>query len=295
MAVVEIRGVPHYYEWISETPVNEGFRPTKPVMVFLHGWAGSGRYWESTARAIASEFDCLLYDLRGFGRSLLPRPTPDAVAELGYELETYADDLAILLDTLGLSKVYLNAHSTGASVAVYFLNQYGDRVERAILTCNGIFTYNRFTFETFYFFARYVVAFRPSWLKAIPMVDRMFMARFLKRPIPAAERWAFIEDFLMADGEAAMGTVYTAVSKRAVEEMPKAYAQLPMPTLLISGEYDQIIPVRLGTQAAVLSPNVQHCIIPNTGHFPMLEDAHTYLHEIGTFLERPLVPVASTP
>jgi pimeloyl-ACP methyl ester carboxylesterase len=293
MSVIDIRGVPHYYEWISESPVDEAFRPTKPVMVFLHGWAGSARYWESTARAIAPAFDCLLYDLRGFGRSLLPRPTPDGVSQLGYELETYADDLALLLDRLGLPKIYLNAHSTGASVAVYFMQRYGDRVERAILTCNGIFTYNRFTFEAFYFVSRYVVAFRPSWLKAIPMVDRMFMARFLNRPIPAAERRAFIEDFLMADGEAAMGTVYTAVSKRSVEEMPQAYAQLTIPTLLISGECDQIIPARLGRQAAVLNPAVQHCIIPNTGHFPMLEDAPTYLRELETFLERPLVPLAS--
>ena len=293
MPVLNIRGVPHYYEWISESPVDKEFRPTKPVMVFLHGWAGSARYWESTARAIAPAFDCLLYDLRGFGRSLLPRPIPDEVSQLDYELETYADDLALLLDTLGLSKIYLNAHSTGASVAVYFMQRYGDRVERAILTCNGIFTYNRFTFEAFYFASRYVVAFRPSWLKAIPMVDRMFMARFLKRPIPAAERQAFIEDFLMADGEAAMGTVYTAVSKRSVEEMPQAYAQLTTPTLLISGEYDQIIPARLGQQAAALNPTVQHCIIPNTGHFPMLEDASTYLRELETFLERPLMSLAS--
>lgn len=292
MPLIDIRGVPHYYEWISESPVDEPFRPTKPVMVFLHGWAGSGRYWESTARAIASEFDCLLYDLRGFGRSLLPRPTPEPIVQLGYELDTYADDLAILLDTLGLSKIYLNGHSTGASVAVYFLNRYGDRVERAILTCNGVFTYNRFTFETFYFFARYVVAFRPPWLKSIPLVDRMFMARFLKRPIVAIARRAFIEDFLLADSEAAMGTVYTAVSKRAVEDMPQAYAQLSMPTLLISGEYDQIIPVRLGKQAAALNPKIQHHIIPNTGHFPMLEDAPTYLQTIGNFLERPLVSAA---
>ncbi|MBD0341513.1 MAG: alpha/beta fold hydrolase, partial [Microcoleus sp. Co-bin12] len=65
MSFISIRGVEHYYEWIT---ADNSARPCgKPVMVFLHGWAGSARYWESTARAIADDFDCLLYDMRGFG------------------------------------------------------------------------------------------------------------------------------------------------------------------------------------------------------------------------------------
>lgn len=67
MPLIKIRGVEHFYEWIR----NQSGK-TKPVMVFVHGWAGSGRYWESTAEALADDFDCLLYDLRGFGRSRLP-------------------------------------------------------------------------------------------------------------------------------------------------------------------------------------------------------------------------------
>jgi pimeloyl-ACP methyl ester carboxylesterase len=147
MAYINIRGVDHYYEWISTSD-----RPpssTKPVMVFLHGWAGSARYWESTARALVEQFDCLLYDLRGFGRSPLPRPLLPDVADIGYELETYAEDLATLLDALGIQKIYLNAHSTGSSIAVFFLNLYPNRVERAILTCAGIFEYDEKAFNAF--------------------------------------------------------------------------------------------------------------------------------------------------
>ena len=284
MPFVELRGVPHYYEWISESPITEDFRPTKPVMVFMHGWAGSARYWESTAREIAPQFDCLLYDLRGFGRSPLPRPIPEAVSAIGYELETYADDLALLLDYFGLGRVYLNAHSTGASIAVFFLNLYADRVERAILTCSGIFEYDRAAFEAFYKFGGYVVAFRPKWLQSIPFVDRMFMARFLSRPIPAAERRAFLEDFILADYAAAMGTLYTAVSKKAVDVMPGEFAQISAPTLLVSGQYDQIIPAAYGERAAALNERVQHCTMANTGHFPMLEDVPTYLAAIQDFL-----------
>ncbi|HEY9645938.1 MAG TPA: alpha/beta hydrolase, partial [Chroococcidiopsis sp.] len=248
MPYIQIRGVDHYYEWICQS--DRTAESAKPVLVFLHGWAGSARYWESTARALTDQFDCLLYDLRGFGRSHLPNPIPDEVAALGYELESYADDLALLLDALGLKRVYLNAHSTGASIATHFLDLYGDRVERAILTCNGIFEYDKAAFDAFHKFGGYVVKFRPMWLKYIPFANRIFMARFLHRSLPDALSFAFLEDFLLADYEAALNTIFTCVSKKAVEVMPQKFAQVTVPTLLISGQYDQIIPATMGEQAA---------------------------------------------
>lgn len=289
MPYVQIRGVDHYYEWIS---TSEQAPTGKPTLVFLHGWAGSARYWESTAHALKPYFDCLLYDLRGFGRSPLPQPPQPEVTAIGYELDSYAEDLALLLDALGLQRVYLNAHSTGASIAAFFLNLYPDRVEQAILTCNGIFEYNEKAFNAFHKFGGYVVAFRPSWLVNIPFADRMFMARFLHRPLPGAVSRSFLEDFLMADYEAALGTIFTAVSKQAVEVMPQEFARLTVPTLLISGEYDQIIPAEMGRQAAVLSDRIEHVIIPNTSHFPMLEDPDLYLHHVGQFLQLPELQAA---
>lgn len=290
MPYISIRGVDHYYEWISTSEFPESaLKPVshKPVLVFLHGWAGSTRYWQTTASALTAQFDCLLYDLRGFGRSPLPRPLSAEIIDLGYELESYADDLAILLDAFGLQRVYLNAHSTGTSIAVLFLNRYPERVERAVLTCGGVFEYDEKSFKLFYRFSGYVVGFRPNWLGKIPGADRMFMARFLRRPIPRIARQAFLEDFLKADYEAAIGTVYTAVSEKAALEMPQEFAQLTTPTLLISGEYDKIIPAELGRNAAALNDRIQHVIMPHTAHFPMLEDPETYLQLVKPFLQAP--------
>ncbi len=291
MPYVSVRGVDHYYEWISTADQPPSHQ--KPVMVFLHGWAGSARYWRTTAEALQDHFDCLLYDLRGFGRSPLPTPIPSEVEALGYELESYAEDLAVLLDTFGLQRIYLNAHSTGSSVATFFLNLYPERVERAILTCSGVFEYDEKAFKAFYKFGGYVVKFRPKWLKALPLVHRVFMARFLHRPIPVRESRAFLEDFLMADYEAALGTIFTAVSQRATEVMPQEFARLTVPTLLISGEYDQIIPTHMGRQAADLSDKVEHVVLTATSHFPMLEDPDAYLQQVKTFLQLP-DPVASS-
>lgn len=280
---LNIRGVEHYYEWICQSETQQ--TSTKPVLIFIHGWGGSGRYWRSTAQALSTYFDCLIYDLRGFGRSKLPSQQ-DINYPQSYELEEYAEDLAILIETLGLDQIYLNAHSMGASVATLFINRYPERVAKAILTCNGIFEYDEKAFNAFHQFGGYVVKFRYHWFLQVPFADQVFMARFLHRPIPKAERQAFLEDFLTADYEAALGTIYTSVSKKAVEIMPQEFAKIKKPTLLISGEKDIIIPAQMGQQAAALNQKyLAYLEIPKTAHFPMLEDADTYLKAVKEFFE----------
>ncbi|BAY90920.1 MULTISPECIES: alpha/beta fold hydrolase [unclassified Tolypothrix] len=299
MPYINVRGIEHYYEWVKKPSDSL----VKPVMVFIHGWAGSARYWQSTANALLDQFDCLLYDLRGFGRSggkptiaevgesvaesKSLEATAAAIEELTYELEEYADDLATLLDKLQLQRVYINAHSMGASIAVLFFNRYPQKVEQGILTCSGIFEYDEKAFAAFHKFGGYVVKFRPKWLSKIPFVDQMFMARFLHRPIPKAERQAFLQDFLEADYNAALGTIFTSVSKAQSEVMPQEFAKLIVPTLLVAGEYDKIIPAEMGRQAATMNNKVEFALIPDTAHFPMLEDAPTYLQRVREFLQIP--------
>ena len=276
MPLINIRGVEHYYEWIPKSAKSKD----KPVMVFIHGWGGSARYWENTANALSDTFNCLLYDLRGFGRSKLPQEP----LELLYEMEDYAEDLAVLLDTLELDRVYIHAHSLGASPATLFLNRYPERVEQAILTCTGIFEYEEKSFTAFHKFGGYVVKFRPRWFLKIPFAGLFFMARFLHRPLPAAVSRAFLEDYLEADYQAALGTMLTAVSKYAAEVMPQEFARVSVPTLLISGQYDKIIPAALGRRAAELNERVEYFEIPGTAHFPMLEKPEIYLERVREFV-----------
>lgn len=279
MPVYAVNEVDHYYEWITESTGPTG----KPVLVFVHGWAGSLSYWRTTARQLTATHDCLLYDMRGFGQSKARAADP---LSPDYALEVFADELALLLTGLGLDTVSMNAHSMGASVAVLFANRHCDRIDKLILTCNGIFEYDKKAFDTFYRFGKYVVAFRPSWLKHIPLAPQIFMARFLYQGIAVSLQKDFMADFLDADHDTALGTIYTSVSKAATEVMPREFAQLQVPTLLISGEFDQITPAALGAAAAALNPQIDYQLMPRTAHFPMLEEPEQYLEIVQRFLGR---------
>ena len=90
---------------------------------------------------------------------------------------------------------------------------------------------------------------------------------------------------MLADYDAALGTIYTSVNQQAVEMMPRKFAEITVPTLLISGEKDRIIPAKMGRKAAALNSQIQYAEIPKTAHFPMLEDPQAYLAQVSSFLQ----------
>lgn len=280
MPYLPVRGHDHYYEWVSQAP--RSLTSCKPVMVFLHGWGGSGRYWQPIAQALATEFDSLLYDLRGFGRSQDPVHADKDIK--AYSLQSYVEDLAALLATLSLGPVRLHAHSMGATITTLFTNRYPHQVQQVILTCSGLFTYDQQAFQQFHQVGRWVVRLRPHWLAQLPLMDRLLMTRFLYRSIPQEQRRSFVQDYVSADATAALGTLLSAVSEAVATAMSVELAQLTIPTLLISGEQDQIVSAQSGRQAAALNPNIEYRVIEQTGHFPMLEDPPTYLRQVQRFL-----------
>ncbi|WP_287127432.1 alpha/beta fold hydrolase [Candidatus Cyanaurora vandensis] len=264
-------GVAHYYEF-------QATRPERPVLVFVHGWGGSSRYWQSTMTALSEEFSCLVFDSRGFGRT---------AADTGrdFTLETYAEDLDQLLTELGIEKIYLNAHSLGASTAVLFANRYPARVEKLVLTCSGVFNYEPVSFKLFHIVGGWVVAFRPPWFTKIPLAHRAFEQRFVHRALPEADSREFLADFVLADYGAALGTMLDAVSEKAARIMPGAFSQLTVPTLLIAGQYDKIIPVAMARAVVPLNPQVRLEVMAKCGHFPMLEQPQVYQQLLLNFLQ----------
>lgn len=105
-----------YKDWGSGQPV-----------VFSHGWPLTADVWDDQLWYVASNgFRAIAHDRRGHGRSSQPWN--------GNDLDTYADDLATLLDHLDLRDVILVGHSTGGGEVVRYMGRHGTgRVAKAVL------------------------------------------------------------------------------------------------------------------------------------------------------------------
>ena len=105
-----------YKDWGDGLPV-----------VFSHGWPLMADAWDEQMFFLASRgYRCIAHDRRGHGCSSQPWN--------GNNMDTYADDLATLMDTLQLKKVVLIGHSTGGGEVTRYIGRHGTgRIDRLIL------------------------------------------------------------------------------------------------------------------------------------------------------------------
>jgi non-heme chloroperoxidase len=118
MATITTRDGTHifYKDWGSGQPV-----------IFSHGWPLNADAWDDQLLLVASNgFRATAYDRRAHGRSSQPWT--------GHDLDTYADNLAQLINTLGLLDVVLVGHSTGGGEVTRYIGRHGtDRVAKVVL------------------------------------------------------------------------------------------------------------------------------------------------------------------
>ncbi len=106
----------YYKDWGTGQPV-----------VFSHGWPLCGDAWEDQMVFLGSHgYRCIAHDRRGHGRSSQPWN--------GNDMDTYADDLATLVETLDLKKTIHVGHSTGGGEVARYVGRYGtSRMAKAVL------------------------------------------------------------------------------------------------------------------------------------------------------------------
>jgi pimeloyl-ACP methyl ester carboxylesterase len=97
----------------------------KPAMIPLHGLTGSGACWSPLARAFADDYDVVMPDARGHGKSSAP---PD-----GYRYCDHASDVIGLIEALGLAAPILLGHSMGGMTAALVASQVGRAIRAVVL------------------------------------------------------------------------------------------------------------------------------------------------------------------
>jgi 2-succinyl-6-hydroxy-2,4-cyclohexadiene-1-carboxylate synthase len=283
MSKINIRGIEHFYELIPTPEDNSD----DPVLVFIHGWLLSHRYWLPLIEQLSSYYSCLVYDLRGFGQSqpVLTKPIeqdtlsnyPLESSKSPYSLYNYAQDLKVLLHQLNIKKAWLIGHSLGGSIAIWGADICGEIIEGVICVNAGGGIYLPEEFERFRNAGKQLVKFRPSWLKYIPFLKIFFALTMVDRPLELKWGQARLEDFLGADREAATGSLLDSTTEEEVHYLPQIVARLKQPVYFWAGKQDMIMQPQYVHHLASFHQLFTHHNQQNVwelndcGHFAMLE------------------------
>ncbi|EKQ68667.1 putative hydrolase or acyltransferase of alpha/beta superfamily [Leptolyngbyaceae cyanobacterium JSC-12] len=282
MQTIVLRGVPHVYEL---TPPN----PSCQTLVFIHGWLLSRHYWRLLIERLSAAYQCLAYDLRGFGNSCLPQVIDEVVPLSSYSLASYAKDLAHMIEQLNLTDVWLVGHSLGGSIAIWGAYQLPEQVKGVICINAGGGIYLKEEFERFRAAGRQIVKLRPRWLSQVPFLELAFMRSGTARSL--SRQWARqrLVDFVTAHPDAALGALLESTTETEVHRLPQIVSKLEQPVYFIAGTQDFIMEPQYVRYLASFHWLFGECgdnvfEIPNCGHLAMIEQPEVVAETIQTIL-----------
>jgi pimeloyl-ACP methyl ester carboxylesterase len=245
-----------------------------PLVVLLHGIAGSSATWERVIPRLSGNHKVIAPDLLGHGGS--PKPRGD------YSLGAYANLIRDLLDGLGEERGTIVGHSLGGGVALQFAYQYPERCERLVLISSGGLGRE--------VHAILRAAVLPGaevvlpWLSAaaarsIETLVKTFGRLGFRESADLAETWrSFVS---LEDPNARRAFLYTVrgiidLGGQRVDATDKLYLTAGLPTLIVWGEQDPLIPVEHAYRAHESIPGSRLEIFPGAGHYPYLDDPELF-------------------
>lgn len=239
-----------------------------PVL-FVHGFPLSGAMWEQQVAALAPHYRVIVPDLRGFGKSEVPAGP--------YTMETFADDLAALLDTLSIEQVVLAGLSMGGYISFAFLRRHAARL-RGLILCD-----TRATPDTDEARAnREVNAQMVESQGASAIADKMLPN--MLAPTAPPERQAQLRSMMTANQPAGIAAALRGMALRG--DSTDLLASIAVPTLLIVGSQDVLSPpqeMQQGLQAHI--PGSTLVEVPDAGHVANLDNPDAFNTAVLEFLE----------
>nr|WP_167544281.1 alpha/beta hydrolase [Duganella sacchari] len=217
-----------------------------PAVVFSHGWPLQGDAWEDQMIFLASHgYRVIAHDRRGHGLSSQPWN--------GNDMDTYADDLATLLNALDIKDATLVGHSTGGGEVARYIGRHGSaRVKKAVL----------------------VGAVPPQMVKSdsnpggLPMSvfdgirdgvlkDRSQFFQDLTIPFygynrPGAKESQGVRDTFWLQGmQCGIKNAYDCIKQFSETDFTEDLKKIDVPVLIVHGDDDQIVPIDASAKTAV--------------------------------------------
>lgn len=238
-------------------------------MLLVHGSFASSRWWEPLMALLPEEIYAVAPDLRGCGASDKP--------ETGYTIEEMAEDLWAFVQGLELRGFDLAAHASGAAVALEFTLNHLDRVNSLTLIdpapVEGIFT----PIETIMVLER---------MRGDEQLLALALASLMPTyPFQEPAHAAFFEQ-LVRDAQAMAPAAYTAIAESLGRwNRFQSAKQLTLPTLILWGDQDQLVPREAMTRTLIAIPGANNLeVLKGVGHSPMLEAPLTLAERLLEFI-----------
>ncbi len=284
MPSINISGTRHYYE-LSLPAANY----QRPVLVFIHGWLLSHHYWQPVVKLLQSHYQCLIYDLRGFGNSQIATTPPKA----SYSLDSYAQDLKILLQELEIPRVWLIGHSLGGSIALWTAKICSEKVQGVTCINSGGGIYIKEEFEKFRNAGKQLVKFRPHWLLYIPGLDLIFSRMMVHQVLNRQWGRQRIQDFIYADAQAALQSLLESTTETEIHNLPKLIMGLKQPVYFIAGTQDKVMEIKYVEHLASFhylfdTPEGNVFKITDCGHLAMVEYPEKVAEILSSILDQNL-------
>ena len=255
-----------------------------PVIVLIHGITGSSLTWDEVIEPLAEHYTVVAPDLLGHGQSAKPRGD--------YSLGAYASGVRDLLSALGHDRATIVGHSLGGGVAMQLAYQFPERVERLVLVDSGglgrdVHLLLRASVLPGSELVLPLLA-APRLLSRIDAVGTFLGRLGLRAGADLEEMWSGFSSLSDAEARAAfIHTLRTIVdpSGQRVSAMDRLYLADEMPSLIIWGERDPIIPFRHGLAASEQMPGSRLVSFPDAGHFPHRNNPRRFVRELTDFME----------
>jgi 3-oxoadipate enol-lactonase len=241
-----------------------------PVLAFSNSLGTDARIWDGVIERMASKYRIVSYDQRGHGLSDAPSGP--------YKLDDHVDDLANLLDHLGVKTLALCGVSVGGQIAQRFATKYQSRL-RGLVLCDTAAK----------------IGDASMWEKRIAAIEAEGIASIATAVL---ERW-FGRDYReqhpaeyagwrnMLERMPAQGYIATCQAIRDAD-LSGEVGSIVLPTLVLAGSEDLSTPPDIVRKTAALLPNARFEIIENAGHIPSIEQPDAlaaliqhYLDEVG--------------
>lgn len=217
-----------------------------PAVVLIHGLSGSSRWWRRNVSALAQTHEVLVLDLAGYGR---------AWRQPALGIQAAARLIAAWLEDRDLTGVALIGHSMGGQISLRVAALVPERIGRLVLACaSGLLasTPTRAALNL----PRAVLAGRPS-----------FMPRIVADAVRAGPRnlWHNASDLLS-------------------DSIEHLLPHIHVPTLVVWGGRDALVPAELGRALAEAIPGAEYHEIPRAGHVVMVDAPGTFNRLVLNFL-----------